>query len=44
MVKSVLARITVLDVSGNKVELEALRPAEPAEVQAADEAVASDAE
>ena len=41
---SVLARITVLDASGNKVELEALRPAEPAEVQAADEAVASDAE
>jgi len=41
---SVLARITVLDASGNKVELEALRPAAPSEVQAADEAVASDAE
>ena len=41
---SVLARITVLDASGNKVELEALRPAEAAEVQAADEAVAADAE
>jgi trigger factor len=41
---SVLARITVLDKSGNKVELEALRPAEPSEVKAADEAVASDAE
>ena len=41
---SVLARISVVDKSGNKVELEALRPAEPAEVKAADEAVASDAE
>ena len=41
---SVLARITVLDASGNKVELEALRPAEPAEVKAADEAVASKAQ
>ena len=41
---SVLARITVLDASGNKVELEALRPAAPSEVQAADEAVAADAE
>ncbi|CAN2211308.1 Tig FKBP-type peptidyl-prolyl cis-trans isomerase (trigger factor) [Candidatus Nanopelagicaceae bacterium] len=41
---SVLARISVVDKSGNKVELEALRPAEASEVKAADEAVASDAE
>ena len=41
---SVLARIAVVDASGNKVELEALRPAEPAEVQAADEAVEANAE
>jgi trigger factor len=36
---SVLARVSVVDKSGNKVDLEALRPAQPAEVQAADEAV-----
>jgi trigger factor len=41
---TVLARVTVLDASGNKVELEALRPAEPSEVKAADEAVATNAE
>ncbi len=36
---SVLARVSVVDKSGNKIDLEALRPAQPAEVQAADEAV-----
>jgi len=36
---AVLARVSVVDKSGNKVDLEALRPAQPAEVQAADEAV-----
>ena len=36
---SVLARVTVVDKSGNTVDLEALRPAQPAEVKAADEAV-----
>ena len=36
---SVLARVSVVDKSGNKIDLEALRPAQPAEVAAADEAV-----
>lgn len=36
---SVLARVSVVDKSGNKIDLEALRPAQPVEVQAADEAV-----
>ena len=36
---SVLARVSVVDKSGNKIDLEALRPAQPSEVQAADEAV-----
>ena len=36
---SVLARVSVVYKSGNKIDLEALRPAQPAEVQAADEAV-----
>ncbi|MFM1910129.1 MAG: hypothetical protein RLZZ545_827 [Actinomycetota bacterium] len=35
---AVLGRVSVVDKSGNKVDLEALRPAQPAEVQAADEA------
>ncbi len=38
---AVLGRVTVVDKSGNKVDLEALRPAQPAEVQAADEAAQS---
>jgi len=41
---AVLARVTVLDKSGNKVDLEALRPAQPSEVKAADEAVQAQAE
>ena len=36
---SVLARVSVVDKSGNKIDLEALRPAQPAEVAAAEEAV-----
>ena len=36
---SVLARVSVVDKSGNKIDLEALRPAQPADVAAADEAV-----
>ena len=36
---SVLARVSVVDKSGNKIDLEALRPAQPVEVAAADEAV-----
>ena len=39
---SVLARTQVVDKSGNAIDLEALRPAQPAEVQAADEAAASE--
>jgi trigger factor len=39
---SVLARTQVVDKSGNTIDLEALRPAQPAEVQAADEAAASE--
>lgn len=38
---AVLARVTVVDKSGNKIDLEALRPAQPAEVQAADEVAQS---
>jgi trigger factor len=41
---AVLGRVTVVDKSGNKVDLEALRPAQPAEVQAADEAAQSNAQ
>jgi trigger factor len=40
---SVLARVSVVDKSGNKVDLEALRPAAPAEVQAADDVAAAEA-
>ena len=39
---TVLGRVKVVDKSGNTVDLEALRPAQPAEVQAADEAVAAE--
>jgi trigger factor len=39
---SVLARTQVVDKSGNTIDLEALRPAQPAQVQAADEAAASE--
>lgn len=39
---SVLARVSVVDKSGITIDLEALRPAQPAEVQAADEAVQAD--
>ena len=39
---TVLGRVKVVDKSGNSVDLEALRPAQPAEVQAADEAVAAE--
>ena len=38
---AVLGRVTVVDKSGNKIDLEALRPAQPAEVQAADEVAQS---
>lgn len=41
---SVLARISVLDASGNKIDLESLRPAEPEEIEAAEEVVAADTE
>ena len=39
---TVLGRVKVVDKSGNTVDLEALRPTQPAEVQAADEAVAAE--
>ena len=40
---SVLARVSVVDKSGNKVDLEALRPAAPAEVPATDDLAEADA-
>jgi len=40
---SVLARVSVVDKSGNKVDLEALRPATPAEVPATDDLAEADA-
>ena len=40
---SVLARVSVVDKSGNKVDLEALRPAAPAEVPANDDLAEADA-
>ncbi len=39
---AVLGRVTVVDKSGNKIDLEALRPAQPEEVAAADEAANAD--
>ncbi len=39
---AVLGRVTVVDKSGNKIDLEALRPAQPEEVEAADEAAHAD--
>ena len=39
---SVLARTQVVDKSGNTIDFEELRPAQPAQVQAADEAAASE--
>jgi trigger factor len=39
---AVLGRVTVVDKSGNKIDLEALRPAQPEEVAAADEAAHAD--
>ena len=39
---TVLGRVNVVDKSGNKIDLEALRPAQPAEVQAADEVAQAD--
>jgi trigger factor len=39
---SVPARTQVVDKSGNTIDLEALCPVQPAEVQAADEAAASE--
>lgn len=40
---SVLGRVSVVDKSGNKVDLEALRPAAPAEVPATDDLAEADA-